>query len=49
MVCQKYGKNKVLTIVNPTLKTKKKKKKRDMRALDHSEETVAPGGGDDIA
>ena len=29
-----------------TLKTKnKKKKKRDMRALDHSEETVAPGGG----
>ena len=28
----------------PKLKLKKKKK-RDMRALDHSEETVAPGGG----
>ena len=45
-VCQKYGKNTFLTVANPTLKTKKKKKKkRDMRALDHSEETVAPGGG----
>ena len=47
-VCQKYGKNTVSTVANPTLKTKKKKiikKKGDMRALDHSEETVAPGGG----
>ena len=47
-VCQKYGKNTVLTVANPTLKTEKKKKrekKRDMRALDHSEKTVAPGGG----
>ena len=46
-VCQKYGKNTVLTVANPTLKTtiKIKNKKRDMRALDHSEETVAPGGG----
>ena len=38
-VCQKYGKNTVLTVANPTLKTEKKKKrekKRDMRALDHS-------------
>ena len=31
----------------PYLKKQKeiRKKKRDMRALDHSEETVAPGGG----
>ena len=43
-VCQKYGKNTVLTVANPTLKTKKKKK-RDMRALDHSKETPAPGEG----
>ena len=34
----------------PYPKNLKKKKKRDMGALDHSEETVAPGeGGDDIA
>ena len=29
----------------PYPKNQKKKKKRDMRALDHSEETVAPRGG----
>ena len=47
----KIWQNTVLTVANPTLKTKNKvkKKKRDMRALDHSEEIVAPGGGDDIA
>ena len=47
---QRYVKNMAKTpfwtVANPTLKTKKKKKKkRDTRALDHSEETVAPGGG----
>ena len=47
-VCQKYGKNTVLTVANPTLKTKKKKERHEsIGSLKGDSGTW--GGGDYIA
>ena len=49
-VCQKYGKNTVLTVANPTPKTKKKKeKKKRHRSIGSLRGDSGTWGGDDIA
>ena len=48
-VCQKYGKNRVSTVANPTRKIKKKKKKRHESIGSLRGDSGTWGGGGDIA